>query len=272
MIDRLDHVVVVVADLESAITRYRRAGFHVQPGGRHPDRGTENAIIRFGLTYLELLAVWDPARAEARGPFGQTIVDALAARPTGGLLGYVLATHDIKEEAARLRAADIPFDGPFAMQRERPDGNRLVWQLLVPHGTPWRRPWPMIIEWGTPDGERLGWEPVVEHRNGASGFSRLDVLARETSRTEELLERGLGLSPVRDQGGRAAGFRVDGAGIRVVSADDERRRQILETFGEGVDRVWLTSSRDDVRLHGEPWRHGIRFDRPAAGWLRTDVR
>ncbi len=62
MITRLDHVVLAVADLEAAVERFRTLGFSVMRGGEHPGFGTENAIIRFGLDYLELLHVRDARR------------------------------------------------------------------------------------------------------------------------------------------------------------------------------------------------------------------
>ncbi len=57
--DRFDHAVIAVQDLDAAMAAYRDLGFAVTPGGKHTGRGTHNAIIRFGLDYLELLAVYD---------------------------------------------------------------------------------------------------------------------------------------------------------------------------------------------------------------------
>jgi catechol 2,3-dioxygenase-like lactoylglutathione lyase family enzyme len=268
MADRFDHLAVVVPDLPAAVEQYTAAGFVVQAGGRHPDLGTENAIIRFGADYLELLAVRDPERTAARGPFGQAILDALAARPDGGLLAYVLATNDIDGAAVRLRSAAIPFDGPFPMERERPDGRRLAWRLLVPHGVPWRRPWPMLIEWATPDRERLGWEPAPVHPNGARGLVRLEVLVRDLPAAARILAQGLGINGgvgPAPQAGRV-GFRLGETLIELVTPADPVAWETVESFGEGPDQAWLaTVGGADADLAAEPRRHGLSLvetDRP----------
>ena len=53
----LDHVVVLVDDLEQAARDYGELGFNVSPGGRHDNGVTHNAIIPFeDNSYIELLA------------------------------------------------------------------------------------------------------------------------------------------------------------------------------------------------------------------------
>jgi hypothetical protein len=58
---RLDHLVVLVRDLEGAIGDYGVLGFAVTPGGEHADGLTRNALIPFeDGSYLELVAFLDP--------------------------------------------------------------------------------------------------------------------------------------------------------------------------------------------------------------------
>ena len=53
----IDHVVIVVADLEAATVDFRSLGFTVTPGGVHPDWGSHNALIPLADGgYLELIA------------------------------------------------------------------------------------------------------------------------------------------------------------------------------------------------------------------------
>ena len=42
----IDHIVIVVRDLDAAAQDYERLGFTVVPGGKHPV-GTHNALIAF---------------------------------------------------------------------------------------------------------------------------------------------------------------------------------------------------------------------------------
>src|SRR5436305_12552463 len=188
--DRLDHVVIAVRDLDAAIARYDALGFAVTAGGRHVGRGTHNAIVRFGLDYLELISVY--AAAEATHPAPATLVRYLQERE-GGLAGFALATADIDALAVRLRETGLAAEGPFAMARERPDGRRLSWRLLVPGGVNWRRPWPFFIQWDQPDAERLAWEAPGGHANGARGVRDAAVVVADLAHGVDLYPRQIGL-------------------------------------------------------------------------------
>jgi catechol 2,3-dioxygenase-like lactoylglutathione lyase family enzyme len=188
--DRLDHVVIAVRDLDAAIARYDALGFAVTAGGRHVGRGTHNAIVRFGLDYLELISVY--AAAEATHPAPATLVSYLQER-AGGLVGFALATGDIGALAARLRDTGLSAEGPFAMARERPDGRRLSWRLLVPGGVNWRRPWPFFIQWDQSDAERLTWEVPGGHANGARGVQEVAVVVADLAGGVDLYARQIGL-------------------------------------------------------------------------------
>lgn len=56
----LDHIVHAVHDLDAAVDLYRRMGFQVSARNRHPRVwGTQNHIIQFPGTYVELLSLAD---------------------------------------------------------------------------------------------------------------------------------------------------------------------------------------------------------------------
>ena len=127
---RFDHIVIAVRDLNAAIGSYQRLGFETIPGGRHTGRGTENALIRFGLDYIELLSVYDEAEAAASGLRGQIIAEFLREREAL-LLGYALATTDIEQEAEQFRGTDLPVQEPFALVFHHMSGGvrlRMVWE------------------------------------------------------------------------------------------------------------------------------------------------
>ena len=61
MLIRLDHLVLLVRDLELASADYESLGFAVTPGGEHADGLTRNALVPFqDGTYLELVSFLDP--------------------------------------------------------------------------------------------------------------------------------------------------------------------------------------------------------------------
>jgi catechol 2,3-dioxygenase-like lactoylglutathione lyase family enzyme len=195
MITRLDHVVIGVRDLDEAILNFQQLGFEVRPGGRHTGLGTHNALIRFGLDYLELLAIYDESEVTRSGGRGQFMAEHLRDRP-GALLGFALASDNLEDEAARGGAPDSSYmpGRPFAMQRARPDGHMLSWRLLVPGQHTWRRPWPFLIQWDTPDQQRLAWEGIGDHANGARGVAGLRIAARDIPAVLDIYHNQLGLA------------------------------------------------------------------------------
>ncbi len=234
MVTRFDHAVIAVRDLEEAIRLYRRLGFEVDPGGRHSGLGTYNALIRFGLDYIELISIYDPAEVKASGPRGTTLQDLLEKR-VGGLAAYALATETIEQEAERFQQTGLDATGPFAMERLRPDGHLLQWRLLVPGGVSYRRPWPFIIQWDAPDEQRLTWDKPGNHSNGAVSWFSIDVAVRDLESGLHLYKTQLGLEEVsRDSAAQRAQFRVGSSTINLLApGSTELAQRTLDEVGEG---------------------------------------
>ncbi|HEX9069847.1 MAG TPA: VOC family protein [Ktedonobacterales bacterium] len=247
MITRFDHAVIATRDLAAGMRAFAALGFTVARGGRHPGHGTENAIIRFGLDYLELLAVANEREATAEGLNGQALLTYLSAHP-GGLAGFALASDDIAADAARLRAFGVVVEGPFGMSRERPDGSSFAWQLAIPGGTPWRRPWPFLIAWETPDAERLAHERPAAQPNGIRGVSGVRMAVRDLDAAVALYQQGLGLTLIerRDRPGAAAEGAVFAMGqthIELLAPRDAGSvAQALAVEGEGPFSVSLATA------------------------------
>ncbi|HEY7357151.1 MAG TPA: VOC family protein, partial [Ktedonobacterales bacterium] len=233
-----------------AIRRYQALGFAVSPGGRHTGRGTENAIIRFGLDYLELIAIYDEAELAGRGLNGQALAEFLA-KQEGGLVGYALATADIAQDAERFQRTGLAAEGPFAMERLRPDGRRLSWRLLVPESVPWRRPWPFLIQWDAPDAERLAWEAPGVHPNGATSVAGIHLVVRSLERAIDLYQRQLGLTLDQQDivprlAARRARFRLGAFTIDLLEPVGAGPVQAtLQAVGEGPFELTLTSKSID---------------------------
>jgi len=56
----IDHLVLTVRDLEASRATYHRLGFELTPEARHPF-GTKNSLVQLEGSFLELLAIADPA-------------------------------------------------------------------------------------------------------------------------------------------------------------------------------------------------------------------
>lgn len=214
--DALDHVVVVVPALAPAVEAFAAAGFTVTPGGRHDALPTENALVCLADgSYLELLAARDPA---ARDEWRQRSSDpswerhlhgasAIARRflPTlagaDGVADWSLLTVRLADRAAGLRRAGHAAAGPVPMARERPDGERLAWELLLPES----RLLPFWIADRTPRERRV--PDTVEattHANGARGIALVRLRAASVPVAALAMADLFGVMPRANADGTAA--------------------------------------------------------------------
>jgi len=163
---RLDHVVIVVADLDRAVADYEALGFTVTPGGEHADGRTHNALIAFADgTYLELIAF----RA------GVDAVDHPWWRFMeygGGFADWALATGVLAERVEELQRAGLPLGGVRDGGRLRPDGVALQWRATRPAP---ERGLPFLIEDVTPRELRVPAGTATVHRNRVSAISTVIV-------------------------------------------------------------------------------------------------
>jgi catechol 2,3-dioxygenase-like lactoylglutathione lyase family enzyme len=106
----LDHVVVMVEDIDVAASAYRRLGFQLQPRGLHQKLGTANHLMIFGRDYFEILGIVEPTtfNAERREWLKQG----------GGLANVALATDSADVAFDAFRAAGLNPDAPLLFDRE----------------------------------------------------------------------------------------------------------------------------------------------------------
>jgi catechol 2,3-dioxygenase-like lactoylglutathione lyase family enzyme len=121
----IDHLVLAVRDLEAARATYRRMGFTPTPPAKHPF-GTANSVIQLDGSYLELLAVADPAAippaTATRFSFGAFNRDYLERRE--GLSMLALHSDDAEADRAAFAAHSLPTYEPATFERlaTGPDG------------------------------------------------------------------------------------------------------------------------------------------------------
>jgi catechol 2,3-dioxygenase-like lactoylglutathione lyase family enzyme len=180
MILGIDHLVIVVNDLDQSARDFAALGFTVVPGGRHPV-GSHNALISLADgSYIEIISFyrkaadhrwWDPLQ------HGERLVD------------YCLQTDDLRGDTQKLRAAGVEIKDPVPWSRTRPDGYELKW-LLSLAGPTHRGVAPFLIEDVTPRTERVPQQ--FNHDNGVSGIRKLTVAVGDASQAGQWYQTLLG--------------------------------------------------------------------------------
>lgn len=164
----IDHVVVLVRDLDKAREAYERMGFTLTPRGFHT-LGSQNHCVMFGSDYVELLAVPRPH------PAMQAFTDFLA---TGEGLGAIaLATDDALGLHASLAADGIVADAPLDFSRPVEGLGEARFRIvqLPPEASPGCRLF--ACQHFTRD---LVWRPELRrHANGAAGIAAVAVVAED---------------------------------------------------------------------------------------------
>jgi len=134
----VDHILWAAPDRDEGIAYFERlTGIRAAIGGRHPGRGTRNALVSLGPSlYLELIAP-DPEQSPANN-FGDEIRSLTAPR----LLTFVVACPDLDGLGTKARKAKLPFKGPEPWSR-----GTLNWRLAFTEGTPFGSLLPIFIDW-----------------------------------------------------------------------------------------------------------------------------
>lgn len=167
-IQGLDHVVILVRDLDRAQDTYARLGFTLTPRGLHT-LGSQNHCVMFERDYIELLAVPRPH------PAMQYFTDFLSKAE--GLAAVALATADAAGAHAELSGAGIAADPPLDFSRpvERLGDAQFRIVQLPPDATPGCRTF--LCQHFT---RNLVWRSEYQgHAVGALGIAALAVVAED---------------------------------------------------------------------------------------------
>jgi len=214
MITGIDHIVVVVPQLEPAKSSYTRLGFTVVAGGSHPAYGSRNALVAFAdRSYIELIAFENPA---LKHPWAEKLTTG------GGLIDFCLRTSDLRADVQAFRGAGIDISDPTPLTRTRPDGYLLKWVLAIPArdcGIV-----PFLIEDETPRDERVPRQS--EHRNGVLAIAALTVALDSLDRIGAFYSRVLTAEPNRidrpDLEASGLSFSVGSSALELVASNRDQ--------------------------------------------------
>lgn len=163
----LDHLVLAVPDLESAVHDIaERTGVGPVPGGSHPGLGTHNALVGLrsqasSRCYLELLAP-DPAQPHVPRDAMMLDLGSLGAGFAARLLTWAVRPVDLAATLAQAKMVGVDTGEPVAASRTTASGEHLAWQLAVPRPLGLGGVQPFLIDWGEGPHPSDGLPPGLE--------------------------------------------------------------------------------------------------------------
>ena len=176
----IDHVVVAVRDLDGAADLYARLGFQVGPRNRHP-WGTENRIIQFRQSFIELITVPEDADIPPHVPghfsFGAFVRDYLQRRE--GVAMLVLSSADATADAVRFAQEGIGDFSPFRFERtgRRPDGSATHVAFSLAFAVDTQAPGLGFFTCQQHFPQAFWNEALQRHPNGATAITRVTIAA-----------------------------------------------------------------------------------------------
>ncbi|WP_243368546.1 VOC family protein [Microvirga solisilvae] len=275
MTRRIDHLVIAVRDLDKSAEFYRRLGFQVGARNRH-SWGTENRLVQFPGTFLELITVGEGAQIPPHEPgrfsFGAFVRDYLQDRE--GVAMLVLDSRDSKADAAAFAQKKIGAFEPFHFERtgKRPDGSetKVAFTLSFAslEGAP--RAGFFVSQHHFPENF---WNPAFQHHeNGATGLASVALAAPEPDRCKKFLTDFTGVVPT-SPALHDLSFRLTDAHLDVMTPDDAAESYVsVEAELDQPSFVAFTVRVEDIHIQSKrleaaeiPYQHvGSRLVVPAS--------
>lgn len=255
---QFDHLVHFVDSPEKTKEELKQLGLHAVDGGKHDNGGTYNALSYFGLSYIELIGVFDKQLADQPA-------EKYSLRDTfqkdyyaSGLSRIALRTKDLNKEAQRFRSLGLEVIGPVPLGRKKPDGSMINWKLLFVGDPEEELSFPFFIEWEEPDEERRqGLEEqgtIAVHKRGAICLESVGLAVKDAEAArrkwasylqleqgESFTDETLGATGYRLKlvGGDIIFYQPDGEGIVSNMLEQRGEKPFIVTFSGGKQKEQL---------------------------------
>lgn len=234
MITGLDHVALVVHDLEAAIAGYRRI-LGRAPNWRGADGGAHHAWFQLGNTALDIIA------PTGEGHTGSQISARLASHGEG-IWALAFATPDMAAARHRLERVGVASSDPLPIRSTHPEtGEKRRWMTSVAnpkatHGTN------IFLVEQKPEAEVWPVSPItVDEGSSVNGLDHVVVKTADPERAAALYGARLGLDMKLDRSNPDWGMRLMffKAGDMVVEVAHELKGGV----SAGPDTPWGLSWR-----------------------------
>ena len=252
MISSVDHIIIVVKNLDQAISDYEKIlGIAPCWKGKHNELGTENALFNFENTYLELLS---PCNA---GP-GTEFINSFLAVKGDHLAGVALGTKNIEHAKEVLNKDGYEVEISSGEATSERDGKIRRWKNILLPSTLSRELFIFIIE------HIEGSLPMHENQD-ASKVKKLDHVVINTQDADNFIsiyrdvyKTRLALDKtIEHWKRRMLFFRVNATTIEVIETVDEDDTEPTSITASGR----LASLREEIVTDDTPKREGTMEDR-----------
>jgi len=240
----LDHCVLPTADLAIARARLGAMGFTVAPDAAHPF-GTANCCVFFADgTYLEPLAVVDPAKASAASRGGNvfTARDAAYRDRVGGegFSGLVFSTNDADADHRDFSRSGISAGAQLAFSRPFVDasGHQDTASFKLAFAADPRSPDAFFFTCERVNAPAVDRSALQKHANGVRRIKAVVLEAPDPSRFGEFLQRIAGVAPIDT---------LEGICFRVTNGDILVRRSPEPELDQGLRLISIVFGVDDIR-------------------------
>lgn len=175
----VDHVFLLVDDLEESAAQYRRFGFTLSPRGLHSkEKGTGNYTIMFPEDYFELLGIV----AETEGNLHQR--KKLAAQGQGL---HAIACRIDNAQQAKAELAELGIEtgsvGAFSRPVQLPNGGEGVAAFETVAYAESEVPQGMVFMCQHKTRDTVWLPELLEHANGANALSAIFALSSDPETT-----------------------------------------------------------------------------------------
>jgi catechol 2,3-dioxygenase-like lactoylglutathione lyase family enzyme len=180
----IDHVTIAGSSLEAMRESFARLGLATDYGGPHSNGITHMALLGFDDgSYIELIST---LKVGQTAPWWDRFIAG-----DSGPCAWAVRADDVAAEAKRIAGLGIPVRGPESMNRTRPDGQLVEWDLAyLGEGDPGLT-LPFIIHDRTPRDLRV--TPSASVRGSElRGVSRVVIMAKDLHQTDKLYSKVYG--------------------------------------------------------------------------------
>ncbi len=263
---QLDHLVILVNNLEQAVSDYEAMGFTVTPGGEHTDGATHNALVCFSDgSYLELVAFRQPSPDHRWWRYTAT---------GEGLIDWALLPSRIAHDIDTLQRGKLAYTDAIPGGRLRPDGTAIAWEIALPPTDSL----PFLCADVTPRGLRVPVGAARSHANGTLGIAALMIVVNDINASLQAYTTITGSQPASEHtdaphlpftetaarmamlplGDHTLLVLAEPAPAASATPTEHTLRQILDSRGEGLYAIALRVAQpsDTGRLATER-SHGV---------------